>query len=211
MPNATSQNQNLAVSDSKFSAKRYVTFQEFLELVKSGRFEWEDGKLIKLPTNTYLQAKTFDMLFVVLGLYVKYSELGWVIGEVFSMWLEPVRRGRTPDLIFVSKQRKHLINDTFLNGAADLTVEIVSDESVYRDRVTKFGEYETVGIKEYWIISPEETLAQFYYLNENGKYEMAAIENGVFRSKVIKDFWLKVEWLWSLPNELEILRELKVI
>ena len=41
-----------------------------------------------------------------------------------------------------------------LEGAADLVVEIISPESVDRDRDRKFYEYEQGGILEYWLIDP---------------------------------------------------------
>ncbi len=39
-------------------------------------------------------------------------------------------------------------------GMADLVIEVVSDDSVARDRADKFYEYQTAGIQEYWIIDP---------------------------------------------------------
>ena len=45
-----------------------------------------------------------------------------------------------------------------------------------------------------------------------GKYERRVEdEHGIYRSEVIQGFWIKVDWLWSLPPVLAVLKELKLI
>ena len=47
--------------------------------------------------------------------------------------------------------REHLerLTEARLSGPADLVVEVVSDDSVARDRADKFYEYQAAGITEY--------------------------------------------------------------
>jgi Uma2 family endonuclease len=82
------------------------------------------------------------------------------------------------------------------------------------DRGDKFLEYEAGCIPEYWLIDPGRKQAEFYQLDEEGHYRaILPDENGVYHSKVIHGFRLRVEWLWQrpLPPVLEVLKELKVI
>ncbi|MDW8290080.1 MAG: Uma2 family endonuclease, partial [Armatimonadota bacterium] len=72
--------------------------------------------------------------------------------------------GRSPDILFVSQQNLHRLKPTYLDGPADLVVEIISPESEERDRTQKFSEYERGGVREYWLIDPEKRLAEFYVL-----------------------------------------------
>lgn len=44
--------------------------------------------------------------------------------------------------MFIGKEKTHLIKKNFPDGAADLAIEIISPESVGRDRGEKFVEYE---------------------------------------------------------------------
>ena len=54
-------------------------------------------------------------------------------------------------------------------GAPDLIVEIVEESSAKRDLQDKFWFYAESGVREYWIVRPEEqTVTQFFA--ENGKY-----------------------------------------
>jgi Uma2 family endonuclease len=121
--------------------------------------------------------------------------------------------GREPDIIFVARENLSRLKPTFLDGAADVAIEVISPESQARDRGDKFYEYEKGGVREYWLIDPARKQAEFYSLNENGIYQSVALADGVFRSMVIEGFNFRVEWLWQepLPPVLNILREWKLI
>lgn len=187
-----------------------VTFEEYLKF-DGNDVEWVDGEIIEMAASSYFHEELFGFLFNVLRGYTQKHNLGKVLGSRFAMRLERLRRGREPDILFVKTENLSKIKPTFLDGGADMAVEIVSPESFGRDRGEKFLEYEAAGIEEYWLIDYERKQAEFYRLDANGRYQLSPIENGIFRSETVKDFWLKVEWLWALPNELEILKELKVI
>ena len=121
--------------------------------------------------------------------------------------------GREPDVMFISNERLEFLKNAYLDGAADLAVEVVSPESVARDRGDKFQEYEQGGVREYWLIDPVREQAEFYLLGDDGLYRVAAIEGGVFHSRVLDGLYLKVEWLWQepLPTLLSVLKEWRLI
>jgi Uma2 family endonuclease len=123
-------------------------------------------------------------------------------------------RGREPDILFVRKDRLQIVQPTHLSEAADLVIEIVSPESIGRDRGEKFVEYEEAGVQEYWLIDPEREQAEFYQLGETGRYRLAFLdEQGLFHSAVLPNFWLRVDWLWQepLPKVLAVAAELGLL
>jgi Uma2 family endonuclease len=137
-------------------------------------------------------------LATTLSTYVTLHDLGTVLTGPFQMKL--ARSGREPDVLFVAKEHLARLQPTLLQGPADLVVEIVSDESVARDRGTKFEEYREAGIPEYWLLDPRIEQAEFYHLDERGRYQRAPVEAaGVYRSRVIPGLWLRVDWLWQQP------------
>lgn len=102
----------------------------------------------------------------------------------------------------------------FLEGPADVAVEITSPDSGALDRVVKRRVYETGGVKDYWLIDPERRQAEFYRLEGEGRYRLIfGGEEGEYRSEAIPGFWLQVEGLWQepLPKVLDVLRELGVV
>jgi Uma2 family endonuclease len=140
--------------------------------------------------------------------FVEERDLGIVRSAPFQMKLE--RNGREPDLLFVTKEHLGRLRETYLDGPADLVVEIVSPESAGRDRGEKFYEYEAAGVREYWLIDPERERAEFYRLEE-GRYRLQEPDaEGRYRSAVLEGFWLQVDWLWAepLPAVGEVLLEI---
>ncbi|MBA4185242.1 MAG: Uma2 family endonuclease [Acidobacteria bacterium] len=191
----------------------YVTFEEYLEQSSDTRIcEWVDGEIINMPGASFEHQNINSFLITVLRLFVDRKDLGVVVVSPFAMKLESQRRGREPDILFVGKEKTHLIKKNYLDGAADLAIEIISPESVGRDRGEKFVEYEAAKIKEYWLIYPERRQVEFYRLNSDGFYQLAPTPEGVFQSEILPEFFLRVAWLWQEPlPTIAALKELNLI
>jgi Uma2 family endonuclease len=64
----------------------------------------------------------------------------------------------------------------------------------------KFQEYQLGGVREYWLLEPELKQADFYQLGADGQFQPLPVDaDGIFRSRVLPGFWLKIEWLWQSP------------
>jgi Uma2 family endonuclease len=72
-----------------------------------------------------------------------------------------------PDIAVVCDQSK--LNDKCCVGAPDLIVEILSPSTARHDRLRKFNLYLKAGVREYWIVDPDEKTVQVCIL-ENSKY-----------------------------------------
>jgi len=123
-------------------------------------------------------------------------------------------KGREPDIFFVKTENLDRIGENFFDGAADLVIEIISPESVMRDTQDKFEEYETAGVGEYWIIDPNRRTANFYNLDETGKYKLRyPSTEDKFESRVIEGLWIKTDWLWqeNLPNLIDVLKDWELV
>ena len=128
------------------------------------------------------------------------------------MHLDAIPSVREPDLLFVAAANLDRLGDNYLEGPADLVVEIVSPDSIGLDRGDKFAEYEKAGIPEYWLIDPLREQAEFYLLDRS-HYRLADTRDGRFHSAVLPSFSLQIAWLWQepLPNTLDALREMKLL
>ncbi|MBI4631907.1 MAG: Uma2 family endonuclease [Chloroflexi bacterium] len=176
-----------------------MTYEEFLDWCDEDTLaEWVDGEIVMTSPASLEHQEISSLLETLLRFFVEEHNLGKVIRAPFQMKLKD--SGREPDLVFVAKENLGRLHKTYLDGAADLAIEIISPESGTRDRGEKFYEYEAGGVREFWLIDPIRQQAEFYQLGENKLYQHVAPDaSGVYRSKVVAGFGLKVNWLWEKP------------
>src|SRR5262249_18748764 len=190
-----------------------VSFEEFLAWLDEDVWaEWVDGEIVVSMPASLGHQLIRDFLLGLLKEVVERRGLGSVVSAPFLMRLPTRPSGREPDLLFVSAEHADRLQETYVDGPADLVVEIVSPDSVERDRGEKFLEYETAGVPEYWLIDYLRREALFYQLDTEGRYRPGAVSpDGSYRSAVVPGLWLRVEWLWQRPPPLvsAVMRELE--
>jgi Uma2 family endonuclease len=205
----------LALADEPNQLLAQMSYEEFLDWLDEDTFaEWEDGKVVLMSPVSLRHQLILGFLAATIGEYVLRKQAGVVVTAPFQVRLAKIRRGREPDLLFVASANRHRLTDTYLDGPADLAVEIVSPESEQRDRVVKFREYAQVGIPEYWLVDPNRQQVDFYQLDAAGGYQRALPgADGRYYPRALPGFWLRPAWLWQepLPSVVEVLREIGVV
>lgn len=183
-----------------------MTFEQFLRWCdEDTHAEWVDGEVVPMSPVGLEHQHISGFLLEIIRLYVRIKKLGEVLHEPFQMRLS--HSSRSPDLFFISDANLHRLRDSYLEGAADLVVEVISPESRAPDRGEKFYEYETEGVREYWLVDPERHQVEFYQMGETGVYQTVLPGgDGIYHSKVLEGLWIKVEWLWTRPTPLEVLQ-----
>ena len=190
----------MSLTHSKPAPTGTMTYEEFLDWADEDRLaEWVDGQVIMAsPANPKHQLLVL-FLAKILSTYVDFQRLGVVFIPPLQMKL-PKSSGREPDVAFVAQAHLDRVTQTHLDGPADLVVEVISPDSIKRDRETKFGEYQQGGIPEYWILDPNEEQVDFYQLDAQGVYQRVAPDaQGSYRSQAVPGFWLQAAWLWQVP------------
>ena len=74
-----------------------------------------------------------------------------------------------------TKDRLDIITEKNIQGAPDLIIEILSPSTGSRDKVEKSRLYYTHGVKEYWIVDPDNKVIEVLapgekYWNISGAY-----------------------------------------
>jgi len=192
----------------------YVTEEEFVsQRDEDIKAEWVDGEVIVAAAATTKHVLLVTFLHRTFGFFVEVKGLGVAYGPELEIRLGKLRRRRVPDLLFVAADRLEIVKESHVEGAPDLIVEIVSQDSVARDWRDKYMEYEAAGVQEYWVIDPLSKRVEAYKLGKNGQFTRILEKQKTIYSAVLPGFYLKPEWLWQpqLPNPLDILKEWGVI
>ena len=164
------------------------------------RQEWVDGEIIDVSPENIRHLLLTDFLADLIKTHVRRRKLGLVLFTSFLMRLHTRPSGRLPDVMFVATEHLNRVKATYLDGPADLVVEIVSPQSESRDRHDKLAEYEAAGIPEYWVIDEPRRQAFFYLLDRNGQYQLVPPgEDGIYASTVLPELRLRLGWLWQWP------------
>lgn len=192
-----------------------ITYEEFLHLYDGQHAEYVSGEVLTYMSVSKKHNQLTKFLIRILESFVEMKKLGEIFTEPYQMKMTfgDEIKGREPDIFFVKNEDSDRLKSNFLEGAADLVIEIISPESRSRDRGDKFYEYETAGVKEYWLIDYERQEARFYELNQDGIYQLATTENGIYSSKVLDGLSIKTEWFWQekLPELMDVLKDWKLI
>ncbi len=118
----------------------------------------------------------------------------------------PKQWGRIPDLgVVLNSNPKSLhLRDRSYAGIFDLCIEALSDSTLRetkRDTVVKKGEYQTIGVREYYILDSKGRDTAFYRYNRKGKYEHIPPESGdIIRSGVLPGFQFRISDLYQQPS-----------
>jgi Uma2 family endonuclease len=62
------------------------------------------------------------------------------------------------------------LDDRGCIGAPDLIIEILSPGNTKKEMRDKYEVYEENGVKEYWLVEPNDNAIFVYVLNDEGKY-----------------------------------------
>ena len=152
--------------------KAKLTYEDYAKTPEGERWELIDGELIMAPSpkvaHQRCQIKTGSLMFS----FAESQSLGRVYIEldVVLSDSDTVR----PDIIFVSRERVHIITEDNVQGAPDLVVEIRSPSTARQDWTVKRELYARHGVREYWVVDPEAgTVAVL--LPDGGELKVAGV------------------------------------
>jgi Uma2 family endonuclease len=179
---------------------RRMTEREFVDWCEPGTWaEWVDGEVVVISPVSFRNAEVAAFLFHLLRMFIDEFDLGTVLTEPFQIRFGRLKRRRSPDVFFISKARRRQIRKHELEGPADLIIEVVSPWTQSVDRRDKFLEYQSAGVKEYWIVDPQSQTIEVYALGKNRRYSLIQDESGLVRSRVLPGFYVRAQWLWRDP------------
>lgn len=152
--------------------KERYTFADILSWEGNDRYELIDGEAYMMATPSRIHQEVSGEIFRQIANYLEGKKCK-VYAAPFAVRLfekngedpEDVDTMVEPDLSVVCDSNK--LDDHGCKGAPDLAIEILSPSTQRHDRLVKLNLYQRAGVREYWIVSPEERTVQVF-LQQDG-------------------------------------------
>ena len=195
-------------------AKIMVSAEEYMEKYAAHFYEWVDGELVKMSPASMTHHYLSMYIYALIETYLNLNPIGRVLMAPFVMKISDSSPRREPDLQVILHGNPGKLTETAMLGAADICIEIVSEESVERDHGTKFEEYEKGGVLEYWNIDPIHKEARFYQLGQKKQYIPVKPDAGdQYHSPLLPRLKLHVPTLWEspLPDMIQVVQSVQAM
>ncbi|WKV09583.1 Uma2 family endonuclease [Thermoanaerobacterium sp. CMT5567-10] len=152
--------------------KEVYTYEDYLNWPDDKRIELIDGQIYSMAPPSRIHQEISGAIYLQFANYLKdkkcnvyYAPFGVRFSEKNEKDIKTVVE---PDIAVVCDKSK--LDNEGCKGAPDLIVEIVSPSSASKDKIEKFNLYEKYGVKEYWIVEPEEKIISVFTLQDNNRY-----------------------------------------
>ena len=145
-----------------------LTYEDYCAAPDDERYELLDGNLMMVPAPNIKHQRVQLKLATRLDLFIEERALGTLLTAPCDVMLSETDVVQ-PDLLFVSREREHLLSGgQNVQGPPDLVVEILSPSTADRDRGKKLALYGRHGVTEYWLVDPVSETVQIHRLQGGG-------------------------------------------
>jgi len=179
------------------SAKVRYLASDILDAPDDGRrYEVIDGELYVSKSPEWLHQRGLFRLGFQLAQHVFDRDLGEITQAPTGVFLDEAN-GVQPDLIFVARERLHLISRRGVEGAPDLIVEVLSEGTRNLDRGLKQRRYARAGVPHYWLLDPDTRTLEALRLVD-GDYTLVGQfgPGDVFEPQLFPGLAIKIDSLW---------------
>lgn len=142
------------------------------------------NELIMSPSPSSQHQFLLSDLHVLLYSFIRQKNTGKILLSPLDVYLEEYESAIQPDLMVVLNDKLDKIGKDGFYGTPDIVIEILSQNKAYDTR-RKRTLYEKAGVKEYFIIDPENKQTILLTLNTSGVYEETYEAAGVLRSAIL--------------------------
>lgn len=164
-------------------AEQISVLEQYQALPEGANYQLIEGKIIEMPSPIKSHQQLSFKLTLLLGNFIQQHDLGEMYTAPFDVYLSE-KNVYQPDLLFVSSKNAHLIERRGVMGAPDLVIELSSEGTDHIDKKKKLHNYEKYGVKEYFIVDPEDNEVISYYL-EDGRYKAGYLGFNKIESRIL--------------------------
>lgn len=152
-----------------------LTVAEYKNLPETGpRHQLIEGDLYMAPAPDRFHQDISRNLEVTLANYLSAHPVGVLYDAPFDVYLTETDVFQ-PDLLIVLNENRRILTDAGAAGAPDFVVEILSPKTRQLDLVNKKRIYARAGVKELWIIDPDQKEVLVYRFDQDAAEPVAKL------------------------------------
>lgn len=145
------------------NAKPVTRYEYALIPTGAPNYQLIEGDLIMAPSSSSFHQDILLNLAVLFRTYLRTHPIGKVYVAPLDTYLSDINVYQ-PDLFFVRKENRSIVEEHGVEGAPDLVIEILSKSSAKYDLGPKRAIYARTGVEELWVIDPpKRTLALYRF------------------------------------------------
>ncbi len=148
-------------------------YHDYLQLPEDKRYEILEGELFVVPAPNTRHQRISKRIQTALIRQIEEKGLGEIFNAPYDVLLSEENVVQ-PDILFIRKDRLHIISEANFPAAPDLAVEILSAGTRQKDFAIKKKIYAKFGVKEYWAVDPDASTIEVLTWKESG-YATAGI------------------------------------
>ena len=147
-----------------------VSYEEFMEIYEKSelRMEFIDGQIIILDSPSFRHQEISGRLFIIFSQFLKSKKCKVIFAPFDVHFYKPEIKDPDvcqPDLLIACDTDEKINEKGRYMGTPSLVVEILSPSTCSKDMVKKLNTYMLSGVKEYWVIDPEQKTIIIYGFN----------------------------------------------
>ncbi len=141
---------------------RDASYEEYLELSNNSddRYEYIDGEIYYMASPRTTHQKSLTKLFGIFYYFFSDKKCSVMTAPYDITLKRPEQNEKNnivqPDLVVICDLEDNLDERDYYMGIPELVIEILSDSTRAKDMVKKLDLYKNCGIKEYWIVNPDQ-------------------------------------------------------
>ncbi len=159
-------------------------YKDYLQLPEQDRRELIGGDFYVVPAPSFRHQHIVANLGLILSGYIRAKAIGEVLWAPFDVVLSE-HDVVQPDILYISNERRHIITEANASGAPDLVIEVLSPSTAERDKDLKLSLYARHGVREYWIVDPNENSVDVMELSAEGFEKTTSYSSGAISSSVL--------------------------
>ena len=170
--------------------KKTYTTADIEALPPGERAELIDGEMFIMEAPSITHQRILGELHVQIYMHIKNKKGSCEVFISPAVYVkDDIHNYVEPDITVICKEDK--LDEKGCHGAPDWAVEIVSPSSRKMDYVRKTALYKEAGVREYWIVDPEEKLVIVNDFGHRKKEERYSFEDQI-RVGIFEDLYICV-------------------